>query len=191
MIGEKTRAGLLALVRETIAHKLGIEYSIPAALQEALDDDPLVRERRGVFVTLHKQGALRGCIGYIEPVSALEDAIPEMALAAAFRDPRFPPLFPEEFLQIDIEISVLSPLFPLSDPGQVVVGTHGLVASRGARRGLLLPQVPVEQGWDRETFLRHVCLKAGLEPDALSRGASLEAFTATVFGEKDDLHSDA
>lgn len=178
-INEKQQRSLLHLARKSIADRLGLDSSL-----YDYEEDPLFKEPRGAFVTLHKQGQLRGCIGLIEAVHPVEDTIREMAESAAFKDPRFPSLRADEFSEIDIEISLLSHLFPIK-PDAVEVGKHGLVASAGGRRGLLLPQVPVEQGWDRDTFLQHTCLKAGLSPDAWKKEASLEAFTAFVFGEKE------
>lgn len=134
------------------------------------------------FVTLKKKGRLRGCIGYTEAVAPLFRVVQECAVAAATEDPRFPPVAPGELPSIDLEISVLTPLVPVRAE-EVEVGRHGLVVSHQGRRGLLLPQVPVEQGWDRETFLDRTCVKAGLPPDAWRRGATLQAFTAEVFGE--------
>jgi AmmeMemoRadiSam system protein B/AmmeMemoRadiSam system protein A len=138
---------------------------------------------RGVFVTLRKHGELRGCIGFIEPVAPLGQAIVQAATYAATEDPRFPPVKPAEVKDIKVEVSVLTPLREISDARKVEVGRHGLVVSRGENRGLLLPQVPVENGWDRETFLEQACLKAGLPPDAWRRGAKLFVFEAIVFGE--------
>ncbi len=134
------------------------------------------------FVTLKKKGRLRGCIGYTEAVAPLFKVVQECAVAAATEDPRFPPVTPAELSSIDLEISVLTPLAPIR-AGEVEVGRHGLMVSHQGRRGLLLPQVPVELGWDRETFLDQTCVKAGLPPDAWRRGATLQAFTAEVFGE--------
>jgi AmmeMemoRadiSam system protein A len=134
------------------------------------------------FVTLKKKGRLRGCIGYTEAVAPLFKVVQECAVAAATEDPRFPPGTPAELPSIDLEISVLTPLVPIR-ADEVEVGRHGLMVSHLGRRGLLLPQVPVELGWDRETFLDQTCVKAGLPPDAWRRGATLEAFTAEVFGE--------
>lgn len=139
-------------------------------------------EQRGAFTTLHLGGKLRGCIGYVFPTQSLYATVAETARGAAFDDPRFEPVSREEALELKIEISVLSPLKPIA-PNDVVVGKHGLVVMQGSRRGLLLPQVPVEWGWDREMFLSQTCLKAGLPPDAWRRGAELQAFTAEVFGE--------
>lgn len=134
------------------------------------------------FVTLKKKGRLRGCIGYTEAVAPLFKVVQECAVAAATEDPRFPPVVPAELSSIDLEISVLTPLVPVR-ADEVEVGRHGLMVSHLGRRGLLLPQVPVELGWDRETFLEQTCVKAGLPPDAWRRGATLQAFTAEVFGE--------
>ncbi len=139
-------------------------------------------EKRGAFTTLHLHGQLRGCVGYVFAVRPLMRTVAETAVAAAFHDTRFLPLTEEEAREIDIEISVLSPLQPIA-PEDVEVGRHGLVVTLGARRGLLLPQVPQEYGWDRETFLAETCHKAGLPGDAWEHGATLEAFTAEVFSE--------
>lgn len=161
--------------------------SIEAALEEhGLDlaaPSEHLAEQRGAFTTLHLGGKLRGCIGYVFATQPLYATVAETARAAAFDDPRFQPVSREEAPELKIEISVLSPLKPVL-PDDVVVGKHGLVVMQGSRRGLLLPQVPVEWGWDRETFLSQTCLKAGLAPDAWRRGAELQAFTAEVFGEE-------
>jgi len=139
-------------------------------------------EHRGAFTTLYLDGELRGCVGYVLPAYPLFRTIMEAAVAAAFNDIRFPPVTLEEAALLKIEISVLSPLFPIS-PEDIEIGRHGLVITYGTRRGLLLPQVPVEHGWGRETFLEQTCLKAGAPPDAWRLGALVEAFTAEVFGE--------
>jgi len=133
------------------------------------------------FVTLTKGGRLRGCIGYTEAVAPLFKVVQECAVAAATEDPRFPPVSPKELSSLHVEISVLTPLVPIR-PEDVEVGRHGLMVEQGRMRGLLLPQVPVEWGWDRETFLDQTCVKAGLPPSAWRHGATLRAFTAEVFG---------
>lgn len=138
---------------------------------------------RGVFVTLRKHGELRGCIGFIEPIVPLGQAVVQTAIYAATEDPRFPPVKAAELKDIQIEVSVLTPLREIADARKVEVGRHGLVVSRGENRGLLLPQVPLENGWDRETFLEQASLKAGLPPDAWRRGAKLFVFEAIVFHE--------
>lgn len=141
----------------------------------------------GAFVTLKRQdGELRGCIGTFEDKNPIYQTVQQMAVSAATRDPRFPPVDLEELESCVIEISVLSSLEE-ADAEDVQVGRHGLQISRGFARGVLLPQVPVEWGWDRKTFLEQVCLKAGLPPDAyLDPSAKLFVFTAQVFGEKDE-----
>jgi AmmeMemoRadiSam system protein A len=143
---------------------------------------PHLAEPRAAFTTLHLRGNLRGCIGHVLPAASLYHTVAETAWAAAFRDPRFGPVTRAEAPHLKIEISVLSPLQEIN-PDDVEVGRHGLVITFGSRRGLLLPQVPVEQQWDREMFLCQTCVKAGCAPDAWQRGAKIEAFTAEVFGE--------
>ena len=147
---------------------------------------------RGVFTTLYLRGGLpgdlgrqlRGCVGYAVPITPLYRAVAETARAAAFEDSRFLPVTKEEALKLEVSLSVLSRLFPIR-PEAVEVGRHGLVISLGARRGLLLPQVTVEHGWDRETFLEQTCRKAGLPLDAWRKAAAVEAFTAEVFADAD------
>jgi len=141
-------------------------------------------EPRGVFTTLYLRGGLRGCVGYPLPIAPLYRAVAESARAAAFDDTRFSPVTRDEAPQLAISLSVLSPLQPI-EPEQVEVGRHGLLISLAGRRGLLLPQVPAEHGWDRLTFLEQTCHKAGLPYNAWQGGAKLEAFTAEVFGDKD------
>ncbi len=146
-------------------------------------------EPRGVFTTLYVDRELRGCVGYAAAVAPLYRAVAETARAAAFDDSRFLPVTIEQAPRLEISLSVLSRLFPIS-AAAVEIGRHGLLISRGARHGLLLPQVPVEHGWDRETFLEQTCRKAGLRPDswrkdATCNGTTIEAFTAEVFGDVD------
>ena len=142
-----------------------------------------LKEQRGAFVTLTVDGELRGCIGYPLPEKPLDETIIEMAVAAATQDTRFEPLAANELKKLKIEISVLGLPEPVQEPAEVRVGSHGIIVSKGFHRGLLLPQVPVEYGWDRETYLDHGCLKAGLPPDAWKKGAKIEVFTAQVFSE--------
>jgi AmmeMemoRadiSam system protein A len=167
---------------------------------EAPPLEPRLSEPRGVFTTLSlpsdSQGdfargfrgelrrELRGCVGYAVPIAPLNRAVAETARAAAFEDSRFSPVTREEASRLGVSLSVLSLLFPIH-PQAVEVGRHGLVVSQGARRGLLLPQVPVEHGWDRTTFLEQTCRKAGLPLDAWRQGATIEAFTAEVFSDPD------
>jgi AmmeMemoRadiSam system protein B/AmmeMemoRadiSam system protein A len=147
---------------------------------------PRFAEKCGVFVTLKKHGELRGCIGLLQGVEPLGEAIQEMAVAAATRDPRFPQVTLDELKEIDIEISVLSPMIPVANLDEIVVGRDGLLLKKGFRSGVLLPQVATEYGWDRDTFLEHLCLKAGLPPGShKAPDAQLLRFTAEVFGEKE------
>jgi AmmeMemoRadiSam system protein A len=137
----------------------------------------------GVFVTIRTDTELRGCIGSLDPTRPLPDLVAHCAVAASFEDPRFPPLTEPELVLISLEISVLTPPELVLDPLQIEVGRHGLIVEHGRRRGLLLPQVPLEWNWDRETFLAETCLKAGLPPDAWQSAATLLRFEAEVFGE--------
>lgn len=143
---------------------------------------PHLGEPRGAFASLYLAGHLRGCVGYVLPVSPLYRTVAETAQAAAFDDPRFQPVTSNEASHLQIELSVLSPPQPIS-PEAVNVGRHGLLVGMQGQRGVLLPQVPVEHGWDRITFLEQTCRKAGLPLDAWRKGATIEAFTAEVFGE--------
>lgn len=140
-------------------------------------------EPRGAFTTLHLEGKLRGCVGYVQALKPLVQTVAETAVSAAFYDPRFLPVTREEARRLKIEISVLSLPRPVR-PEEVAPGVHGLIVSQSGRRGLLLPQVATEYDWDAETLLQQTCLKAGLPPDAWRHGATLEAFTAEVFGEE-------
>jgi AmmeMemoRadiSam system protein A len=141
-------------------------------------------EKRGAFVTLENQGHLRGCIGYVAPLFPLYKAVMDCSVSAASEDPRFAPVSLDELSEIEIEISVVSPMETVKDIQQIEVGTHGLLISQKSKRGLLLPQVPVEHGWDRERFLREACRKAGLPLDEWKKEAVIECFTAIVFRER-------
>jgi AmmeMemoRadiSam system protein A len=135
-------------------------------------------------VTLKVKEALRGCIGHTTASQPLLETVKDVAVSSAFDDPRFPPVAPEEWPRVRIEISVLSPFECITDLHRITVGVHGLMVRSGRRSGLLLPQVAVEQGWDRETFLSHCCLKAGLPADAWrSPETRIEIFSAEVFHE--------
>ena len=137
---------------------------------------------RGAFTTLYLNGKLRGCVGYPLAAFPLFQTVIETARSAAFEDPRFLPVTLEEVRQIAVSLSVLSPVRPIA-ADEIEIGRHGLIVSLGPRRGLLLPQVPLEHGWDRITFLEQTCHKAGLSLDAWRQGATIEAFTAEVFSD--------
>jgi AmmeMemoRadiSam system protein A len=161
--------------------------SISSALQlrEISFDPPTphLAEHRGAFTSLYLHGELRGCVGYVFATSSIYRAVAETARAAAFDDNRFPPVTNDEAPHLEIELSILSPPQPI-EAEAVEVGRHGLLISQHGRRGLLLPQVPVEHNWDRTTFLQQTCRKAGLPPDAWQKGATLQAFTAEIFSDK-------
>ncbi len=141
-----------------------------------------LKEKRGAFVTLHKHGNLRGCIGYIRARKPLDQTIREMATAAAFQDSRFDPVTEKELQDIDIEISVLTPLSKISNAEEIEVGEHGIYIIKGFHSGLLLPQVSTEYGWDRKTFLEHTCAKAGLPDDAWKeKDTEIYIFSADIF----------
>jgi AmmeMemoRadiSam system protein A len=137
----------------------------------------------GAFVTLHRSGQLRGCVGQVEHPGPLAEMVVRAAINAALHDTRFPPVAAHELVNLEIEISVLSPLEPIA-PEAVIVGLHGLLIVQGDSRGLLLPQVAVERQWSAPQFLEEACAKAGLPSDAWKISAArLYAFTAEVFSE--------
>jgi AmmeMemoRadiSam system protein A len=138
---------------------------------------------RGAFVSIHAADDLRGCLGRLEADRTVADVVAHLAAVVADSDPRFPPVTPEELPTLVIEISVLTPECEVADVAEIEVGRHGLIVEQGSRRGLLLPQVATEYGWDRETFLDHTCVKAGLPPDAWRQGARVFRFEAQVFHE--------
>jgi AmmeMemoRadiSam system protein A len=179
---------LLKEAREAIIARLdGRKPSYPQ--QKEFDANSCLNQPCGAFVTLHmvngKERKLRGCIGRMTASLALLETVRLMACEAAFEDPRFPSLKKEELSQCCIEISALSPMTPCPDPQQVKVGIHGLYLRKDGRSGVLLPQVPVEQGWDLNQYLDYICIKAGLPPGAYKApGAELSTFTAVVFGEE-------
>ena len=145
-------------------------------------ESPILKENRGAFVTINKKGQLRGCIGYIEGHGPLHQTIEEMAEAAAFRDPRFSPVKEKELPELEIEISVLTPLKKITDVNEIQVGKHGIYIKKGWLSGLLLPQVATEYGWDRQTFLEHTCQKAGLPSNAWKeKEIEIYIFSADIF----------
>lgn len=167
-----------------IARKALEEYVRYRSIQRMDVKEKNLVEKRGAFVTLTKNGALRGCIGYVMPVAPLYNAISDMAIAASSRDPRFPPVSQRELKDIHIEISVLSPLKLISDINEVEVGKHGLYMTRENNSGLLLPQVATEHGWKRDEFLNHACIKAGLPPKASKdQSTRIYTFSAQIFSE--------
>ncbi len=171
---------LLQLARRSITNFLKNRRR----LEEEVEN-PKLRQKQGAFVTLKVNGQLRGCIGYPLPYKPLYQTIIEMAVAAATEDYRFPPLTEDELQDLVVEISVLTLPRKVKKPEEVVVGQHGIIISKGFNRGLLLPQVPLEYGWNLETYLNHGCLKAGLPADEWKRGVNIEVFEAQVFSEEE------
>ena len=172
------RETLLGIAHQSIESALaGSEFSFSVTSLH-------LAEPRGVFTTIYVRGDLRGCVGYPLAIAPLYRAVADTARSAAFEDTRFWPLTIQEIPELGISLSVLSPLSPIT-ADEVEVGRHGLLVERHGRRGLLLPQVPVEHGWDCTTFLEQTCRKAGLALDAWQHGAKLNAFTAEIFGDRD------
>jgi AmmeMemoRadiSam system protein A len=177
-VSEEAARKLLRLARDTVT---ALVTRRPPPEPDA--SDPELALPAGAFVTIKMKGRLRGCIGNFEP-APLGEIIADMARAAAFEDPRFPPVTEAELPRLHFDLSILGPRFPIT-PEEVVVGVHGLFITLGRRRGVLLPQVPVEWGWDRLTYLDELCLKAGLPEGSWKLPeCRLEAFTAQVIEEE-------
>ena len=169
-----------ALRRIALAAIEGKLKGVRSAPEEKLGSN--LQEKRGAFVSLHKSGRLRGCIGQIVPTQPLQQTIADMAVAAAFDDPRFDPLTLREMKDLELEISVLTPMERLKNPDEIEIGRHGLYLKKGFCSGLLLPQVAVEYGWDRNTFLEETCRKAGLSRGAWKeKGTEIYIFSADIF----------
>jgi AmmeMemoRadiSam system protein B/AmmeMemoRadiSam system protein A len=177
-IGPTDRKYLLRLARETISRYLTIKM-VPLPRLSS----PVLREPRGVFVTLKKRGDLRGCIGRMVPDRPLAELVGAMALQSAFEDPRFSPVTPRDLPDLEIEISVLTPMKPVSGPNDIVVGRDGVLLQKRGKSAVFLPQVAPEQGWGRDEMLNHLSQKAGLPPGAWRDGASFLTFQAIVFSE--------
>lgn len=178
---DELKKRLLQLARESIQSHFG-------RIHPSLPTEPELQEKRGAFVTLHKRGELRGCIGFIRGYKSIAASVAEMARAAAFDDPRFSALRQSELDEIELEISVLGDLIPIEDTGQIQIGRDGLYLQHPHGSGLLLPQVPLEWNWDLPTYLKQLCRKAGLPDTAWQdAGARLFRFEAEVFAEADFL----
>jgi AmmeMemoRadiSam system protein A len=178
MLNTEQRQVLLGVAREAVG------AAVNGRAYRPLTEDPALRRAAAAFVTLHKGDLLRGCIGRVQAEMALVETVAEMAREAALNDSRFESVTPREVEALRIEISVLTPAERVTDIGEIELGAHGLIVEQGERRGLLLPQVATEWGWDREEFLEHTCLKAGLPREAWRRGARVMRFGAEVFGEE-------
>jgi AmmeMemoRadiSam system protein A len=178
-LSSREREELLRIARESI-----VESVNRGSLTEEKVGNGNLLSKSGCFVTIRIRGRLRGCIGTFTSEKPLYETVREMAVAAATRDPRFYPLGPDELDLIDLEISVLSPLKRIESVEEIRVGVHGLYIEKDLYRGVLLPQVATEYGWDRNTFLAQTCLKAGLDKDAWQDDAQIHIFSAQIFGEK-------
>lgn len=179
MLTTEQKKTLLKIARESMEN-----YVTSRKRKEFTVDDPVLARHQGAFVTLNKSGLLRGCIGRIVSDSPLYEVVSDMAIEAAIDDPRFPPVNAKELKDIKIDISALSPIEEIKDVNKIEVGKHGIIVRRGFFQGLLLPQVATEYGWDRETFLKHTCLKAGLPEDAWKdKSTQISIFSAEVFSE--------
>lgn len=180
-ISLETKQKMLQLARQVITDKLEVK-----TFPKIIIDDQVMKEKRGVFVTLKKQGNLRGCIGLIEGIKPLNKALPEMAQASAFEDPRFSPLTQSELSEIKIEISILTPLQKISDPYKIRLGVDGVVISDGYRKGVFLPQVATETGWNLEEFMGTLCeQKANLPKTAWqTKNVQIVIFQSESFSEK-------
>ena len=177
MLSSEQRRALLDLARSSIESQVtGGDPIAPGPLEWP--------DACGVFVTIKRRGQLRGCLGTLENRAGLAAEVIRCAADSASEDPRFPPVSRDELPELSLEISVLGPLESIDTrPDAFTIGVHGLVAERGLHRGLLLPQVATEWGWDGEQFLRQTCVKAGLPPDAWRHGARFFRFSAEVFGD--------
>lgn len=179
---------LLEISRETITRAL----ESGKGSDDRFIADGVPQESRGAFVTLHLKNRLRGCIGTFKGEGPLSKTVSEMSVQAALHDPRFPPLSRDELDDVEIEISALTPMREVKSHEEVIVGEHGVYITKGFKHGVLLPQVAAEQGWDRETFLDHTCLKAGLKHgDWKKPGVKISVFSAEVFNEHEIFDDEA
>jgi AmmeMemoRadiSam system protein A len=171
------KATLYAIARTAIESALN---GIKPPHSEITSD--ILREKRGAFVSLHLHGNLRGCIGYIQPSRPLHKTVQEMSIAAALQDPRFDPVTKQELEELEIEISVLTPMVRIEHTQEIEIGRHGLYIVSGPYHGLLLPQVATSYSWDRKTFLEHTCEKAGLPKNAwMDKNTEIYIFSADIF----------
>jgi len=184
-LSKKEKQLFIKLARNEIEKHLGINQT--RISEEDLKDYPIFFTKNyGSFVTLHIGENLRGCIGYIQPITILHNQIRMCAKAAAFEDPRFYPLTREEYPDISVEISLLSPIERVNSLDEIKVGRDGLIVQHSIFQGLLLPQVATENNWTKEEFLSHTCLKAGLPSDCWKRNdVIIKKFSAYVFDEKE------
>jgi AmmeMemoRadiSam system protein A len=180
-LSENEKKFLLSLARQVIVFKTNNQD-----FHQKEFFSPTLKQTAGVFVTLNKNNELRGCIGYVEGIKPIQNAIEEMAISAAFDDPRFPPVNKSEIEDLEIEISVLSPLQQVTKADDIKIGRDGLLIEKGLQRGLLLPQVAVEYHWDSITFLEMTCQKAGIPSNSWQdKSTIIKIFSAEIFSDKE------
>jgi AmmeMemoRadiSam system protein A len=184
MLNPDQKKEILKLARNTI-----VNYVEKGIITRYATDDEALKQHDGAFVTIHKSGMLRGCIGMIESDNMLFETIIEMAIESSTADPRFEPLSPDELNEIEIEVSVLFPKKRIKSIDEIEMGKHGVIVKRGLASGVFLPQVATETGWSKQEFMRNLCEgKAGIEPDCYEDpGTEIYIFEADVFGEKKDI----
>ena len=178
MFERDDRRRLLALARRALEARVRHEY------EPALEHGGALETPCGAFVSIHRGHELRGCLGRLEDVWPIARVVAHLGRAVADSDPRFEPVTVDDLETLSIEISALTPEREVHSLDEIEIGRHGLIIERGARRGLLLPQVATEHGWDVETFLEHTCRKAGLPPDAWKHDARILIFEAEVFSDE-------
>ncbi|MDD2308168.1 MAG: AmmeMemoRadiSam system protein A [Desulfuromonadaceae bacterium] len=178
LLTKKERKELLKIARETV-----VDYVTNRKVPAVTSTSPGLNLHSGCFVTIKEKGELRGCIGNFVSDQPLYLLVQEMAVSAATSDPRFYPMKPEDLADFSLDISVLSPLKKADSVEEIKVGIHGIFIVKGSYRGVLLPQVATEYGWNRDQFLQHTCIKAGLPKDAWQGECDIYIFSAQVFGE--------
>jgi len=178
LLTKKEQKELLKIARETI-----VDYVTTGKVPVIESTSPGLNVHSGCFVTIKQKGELRGCIGNFVSNQPLYLLVQEMAVSAATRDPRFYPMKAQDLSDFLLDISVLSPLEKAASVEEIKVGTHGIYIVKGSYRGVLLPQVATEYGWNRDQFLQHTCIKAGLPQDAWQGECDIYLFSAQVFGE--------
>jgi AmmeMemoRadiSam system protein A len=178
LLTKKEQKELLKIARETIIEHV-TNRKVPAVVTAL----PGLNLHSGCFVTIKQKGELRGCIGNFVSDQPLYQLVQEMAVSAATRDPRFYPMKVNDLADFTLDISVLSPLVKADSVEEIQVGKHGIYIVKGSYRGVLLPQVAREYGWNRDQFLQHTCIKAGLPEDAWQGECDIYIFSAQVFGE--------
>jgi len=185
-LSNKEKKTLLSIARQTLENQFKGNYKVLKEVENSFPITPPLREKSGVFVTLRKQGDLRGCIGTIIGMEPLWEGVRNNVLKSAFQDPRFPPLRESELEKVEIEISVMTPLQKIDDYKKIRLGTDGVIIRKDYHQAVYLPQVATETGWNLDQFLGSLCQKAMLPASAYkSGGMEFQIFQALVFEEKE------